>query len=552
MKKLPQQQGVNEAKHPAGPDEVSRFFQFFAEKSQTVFWVRDPKGNRQLYVSPAFEKVWGRSCAELYKNPDFWIETVIPEDRGPDSAEMRLQNLAEKGPDEKYEWRFRIQHPDGRILWIKDVSFPIYDDNNEFIGFAGIGENITEDVLREQQLCEAMQRAEAANQAKSDFLAMMSHELRTPLNAILGMAQILRMKGINKELEECVDIIAHAGNSLLALVSDILDFAKLEVGKLSFSNDPLDLHLLTSQVVYSLHHQAQSKQIDLELDYQEGVPALVVSDSKRIRQVLANLIGNAIKFTDKGYVKVKVKCIERTAEEAKLCITVVDTGLGISEDKLDFIFEKFSQIDSIYQRKYQGTGLGLAITKELLEKMGGEISVHSQLGKGSEFSITLPVLLQMPSLEKSSRSNHFSQSMKKSPQYAEKLSYNLNILLVEDHFINQKIAKILLEEMGCKVEIIDSGYQALEHLQQHQDYDIIFMDIGLPDMSGFEVVAAIRQKQILRRNIPIIAMTAHILERDKQQCFAVGMDGIIAKPIAHEELVATLHYWAQQKAERVE
>lgn len=529
-----------DSQHVAKLEEATRFFHFFAQRVETVFWVRDTRCNKQIYVSPAYEKIWGRSCESLYQNPDLWIDTLIPEDQDPHTADTRLLRLDEKGSDARYENRYRIMRSSGEIAWIKDTSFPIYDEQNTFIGFAGIAEDITTEVLHEQELQAAKERAELANQAKTDFLAMMSHELRTPLNAILGMAQILRIKGVPKELEECVSVISHAGNSLLSLVNDILDFAKLEVGKLSFSSEPMDLHMLISQVIYSLKHQAKEKNIELQFDYSDTAPALVVGDAKRIRQVILNLLGNALKFTDRGYVKICVAYEKKSKTQANFLITVIDTGIGISQDKLDFVFEKFSQVDSIYHRKHQGTGLGLTITKELVEKMGGNIRVVSELGKGSEFSVTLPLQLQTSVLEKPMTNMVGRIENHDHP-------FDFHILLIEDNSINQKIAKIMLEEAGCTVDMCDHGQAALDQLAHVKDYDIIFMDIGLPDMSGFDVAALIRQQPEWRQ-VPIIAMTAHILERDRQQCYAVGMDGVIAKPISHDELVGVLsRYWALQR-----
>ncbi len=528
-----------ERQHLAELEEATRFLRFFAEKTRIVFWVRDPLCKKQIYVSPAYEKIWGRSSDFLYNNPESWIDTLIPEDRVPHSAKSRLQVLEENGPDFQYEDRYRIQHPNGHTLWIKDTSFPIYDHNNQFIGFAGIAEDITKEKLHEKELQDAKQRAEAANQAKADFLAMMSHELRTPLNAILGMAQILRMKGLPNELDECVSVISQAGNNLLSLVNDILDFAKLEVGKLSFSHEPLDLKLLISQVVESLMHQVNEKNISIRIEYPQNIPTLVFGDAKRIRQILVNLLSNALKFTNQGYIETRVCCLNQTMEEATLQISVCDTGIGIGSDKLEFIFEKFSQVDSIYQRKHSGSGLGLAISKELVERMGGKIQVASELGKGSEFSFILPLRLPKSVLDRSS----VSQALEKK---TDKFQTDFHILLVEDNTINQKVAEIMLEDIGCSVDIMDNGETVLENVNFLNQYDLIFMDIGLPDMSGFEVVTKIRRKNALK-SIPIIAMTAHMLESDKQNCFAVGMDGIIAKPISHEELVKTVEYWIKQK-----
>lgn len=532
---------TREKEHLAELEEATQFFRFFSEKTHSVFWVRDPDCKKHLYVSPAYEKIWGRNCDQLYNDPNSWLESLVPEDRELYETKTRIQQLQENDPDPQCEDRYRITRPDGKILWIKDTSFPIYDDKNQFIGFAGIAEDVTKEALHEQELQEAKLRAESANRAKADFLAMMSHELRTPLNAILGMAQILRIKGISQELDECVGVITQAGNNLLALVNDILDFAKLEVGTLSFSQEPIDLSLLISQVMVSLTHQAKEKGLELKLNFPEAVPALVFSDAKRIRQILVNLLGNAIKFTEKGYVETKVACLSRTSGKATFSISVRDTGIGINQNKLAYIFEKFSQIDSIYQRKHTGTGLGLAISKELIERMGGSIDVISEVGKGSEFTVILPFQLQMASLHKSSLHQE-----KLSNTSLQKIHCDFHVLLVEDNAINQKIAKIMLEDLGCTVDIIDCGKAVIERLRELNDYDLIFMDIGLPDMSGFDVVSAIR-RQSFSEYIPIIAMTAHILERDKQQCFAVGMDGLIAKPITHTELAKTIQYWVGQK-----
>ncbi len=521
-------------------EQASHFFRFFAEKVHAVFWVRDNSCNKQLYLSPGYEKVWGRSRDSLYENPDSWLDTLHPEDREKASNVARFETLKEMGQDAQYEYRYRIFTPEGDIRWIKDTSFPIQDEKNNFIGFAGIAEDITKEVLHEQKLRDAMQRAEVANQAKSDFLAMISHELRTPLNAILGMAQILKMKGLPAESEEYVDIISNAGNSLLSLVSDILDFARLEAGKLSFSNDPFDLYSLFTQIVQSLQYQAREKGIDLILEYNPDLTSAVIGDANRVRQVLVNLLGNAIKFTEDGYIKVIVNCPKKSKTRALFEVTVVDTGIGIRRDKLESIFEKFSQIDSIYHRKHRGIGLGLAITKQLVEAMGGEIEVKSEVGKGSEFKFTLSLKLQ----SSDSKNSGMNMAADKS-SLLQRSQYKSNVLLVEDNLINQKIAKIMLEDFGCCVDVVDNGQKVLENVCEINKYDLIFMDVGLPDISGFDIVKRLRQCPDLKE-MPIVAMTAHILERDRQQAFDSGMNRIIAKPISYDEIAAVLEEYAKK------
>lgn len=516
-------------------ETASHFFHFFANKIKSVFWVRDESCKKQVYLSPAYEKVWGRSCQSLYQNPDGWMETIMPEDRPMVIAALpdpRVERYRQDGEDIQYQFRYRINRPDGQCVWIKDTSFPIHDNENQFIGFAGIAEDITAEVLHEKELSEAKQRAELANRVKSEFLATMSHEIRTPLNAILGMTQILRMKGVSKDLEEYVDTINQAGNNLLDLVNDVLDFARLEAGKLSLSYEILDLSQVVNQVVDGFTYQAKEKGLALIVNFADNIPRWVKGDAKRIRQVLINLLSNAFKFTENGYIKISVQCLNENNGKALFLLMVEDTGIGISEDKLDFVFEKFSQIDSIYSRRHQGIGLGLAITRELIEKMGGIIIVKSAIGQGAEFSFTLPLELTDPKEQTAQHS--FQTTLSKQPLFE-----SLSVLLIEDNKVNQKIAQLFLEEQGCKVTIANNGTEGLKVLDQDYDFGIIFVDIGLPDKSGFEVVKEIRSRGAVQE-IPIVAMTAHILERDYENCLAVGMDDVITKPILRERLFEVL------------
>lgn len=526
-------------------EQVSNFFRYFSEKIHAVFWARDNSCNRQLYLSPGYEKVWGRSRESLYANPDSWIDTLHPEDRDKASNVARFETLEEIGQDVQFEYRYRIFTPEKEVRWIKDTSFPIHNEKKHFIGFAGIAEDITKEVLHEQKLREAMQRAEVANQAKSDFLAMVSHELRTPLNAILGMAQILKAKGLPADAEEYVDIISDAGNNLLSLVSDILDFARLEAGKLSFSVDPFDLQKLIEQIVHSLQYQACEKGIDLLLEYHSNEPSSVIGDANRVRQVLVNLLSNSIKFTEKGYIKIIVHCVKKTKTKRWFEITVVDTGIGIRKDKLDIIFEKFSQIDSGYQRKHRGIGLGLAITKQLIETMGGEINVESEVGKGSQFQFTLGLKMQTPQQKHTHDLEIFNQT-----SLSQRSRYNLHVLLVEDNLINQKIARVMLEDFGCRVDVVDNGQQVMEKIPDLLRYNLIFMDIGLPDISGFDIVSNLRSVPALKE-IPVVAMTAHILDRDCQLAFDAGMNRIISKPITYDAIAMVLEEFAPRPLENV-
>ena len=511
-------------------EQASHFFRYFAEKIPAVFWARDDTCNQQLYLSPGYEKVWGRKRETLYENPNTWLDTLHPDDRHIASNNRRFETLVERGAEVQYEYRYRIIVPSGEVRWIKDTSFPIHDDNHSFIGFAGIAEDITKEVLYERELVEAKQRAEVANQAKSDFLAMISHEIRTPLNAIIGMAQILKTKGLNPELNEYVDIINHSGNSLLSLVSDILDFARLEAGKLTFNSEPFDLHGLLDQVIHSMQYQAREKNLSLKLEYINDLPHLLMGDVNRVRQAVVNLLSNAIKFTEQGGITVRVQSEMVSETNVKVIVGVKDTGVGIRADKIGTLFEKFSQIDSIYQRKHRGIGLGLAITKELIQNMGGNIQVTSEVGVGSEFTFTL--LLSIPD-------HRNKETISAVHAHAPRSRYRCKVLLVEDNVINQKIAKVMLEDFGCEVDIYDNGGDVLRNINNLQQYQLIFMDVGLPDLSGFDIAKRLRLEPGLSE-IPIIAITAHILSHDREQAKLAGMDHMIAKPISYEEIAAAL------------
>src|SRR3990167_763121 len=318
-------------------EKAANFFRLFVEKmQQIVFWARDPACNTQIYVSPSYEKIWGRSCDSLYQNPNSWIETLIKEDRVLHSSDVVVKLHGEHGKDIKYENRYRIYNNKKEVRWIKDTSFPIYDEQESFIGFAGVAEDITKDVLHEQALREAKQRAEVANQAKSDFLAMISHELRTPLHAILSTVQILQMRDLPTEFKGYMDMMNEAGNNLLSLVNDILDFVKLDAGQLSFEHLTFNLYTLIEQAIQNARYQTIGKKIDILFHYKVK-EKVVTGDPNRVKQVIANLLSNAVKYTEAGSIKIDVQCQKRLKRKGFFEISVTDTGIGISEDKLDYI-----------------------------------------------------------------------------------------------------------------------------------------------------------------------------------------------------------------------
>ncbi len=515
---------------------ADQFFQFFVEKTDSVFWVSGAPLSEHFYVNAAYEHVFGRSVQSLKQDPSSWYDCVISEDRNLISPKklMDTASASERPP----VVRFRIERPTGERRWIREKNFPIYNAVGELIGCTGIAEDITDDVRWEMELQEAKRHAEAANQSKSDFLAMMSHELRTPLNAILGMTQVLTKSPLNQGQLDQIMVIHQSGMNLLSLLNDILDFTKIQQGNFSVIREPVDFYDLFERLIHDITPQANQKGLILDYLIERDVAQYVITDRKRLQQILINLIANAIKYTKQGFVRCRVVSLLNNSNHTTLCITVEDSGIGIEKSKLETIFNRFEQIESVYQRKHDGVGLGLAIVKELIEIMGGSITVSSEFGKGSKFSCVIPFDLQTPDLRFSPDRDRIDAQSSLSDD--ENIHLNLRLLVVEDNKINQKIARLLLEQMGCRVEIAENAAAALKF--SPSDFDMIFMDLGLPDMDGFQAAQQIRTKPN-GKHVPIIAMTAHVFAHDQDRCYQVGMNEVVAKPIMREHLLSVLKRW---------
>ena len=389
-------------------------------------------------------------------------------------------------------------------------------------------------------LIKARESADAANRAKSDFLAKMSHELRTPMNGTLGMLQLLQETELSEQQDGYVRTAVDATEHLLTVINDILDFSKIDEGKLQLEQVYFDLHELITRVVNSFQKEATSRNLVLRAEYVNAPgPHEVLGDPTRVRQILINLISNALKFTEEGSVTVRCEWRLLTDETLEVILSVIDTGVGISEERQATVFLPFTQGESVMARRQGGTGLGLAISRQLAVLMQGLLTVSSKPGFGSRFDLRLP----MPFRRLAHRvSVPFTQ------QVLQRL--NGHVLLVEDNMVNQLVVQGFLTKMGLTVELASDGKQAVEFFQS-KAYDLVIMDCQMPIMDGYEASGEIRR---LERNggrrIPIIALTAHAMQGDRERCLAAGMDDYLSKPVKKEDLHATLQRWLKPEAQR--
>ncbi len=494
------------------------------ESTKAIPWQLDWDTKLFSYIGPQIEELLGWEQSSWVTAQD-WIDRIHAEEREAVANYCVFQS--EHGID--HEADYRALKADGSFVWVRDVVHVIRENGvtTKLIGFIF---DISARKENEIELEEAKKAAEVAAIAKATFLAHMSHEIRTPMNAIMGFSQLGLEENDPAKLRDCLNKVHASSINLLGIINDILDFSKIEAGKLELENSSFDIRRMISDTRDVLEFSASCKGLELSFMMSADLPYRVLGDSLRLRQVLTNLISNAIKFTKKGEIACNVKLVNRLNGLLTLRFSVTDCGIGMTPEQQKRLFQPFSQGDSSTTREYGGTGLGLAICRQLVQLMGGEIGVDSTPGKGSTFSFTVKV--KEDPRDQAPASKHIEQQGK--THFG-----GMKVLLVEDNELNQILMEAQLKKLGIDVTSVDNGRQALELLSRKAAFDVVLMDIQMPEMDGYEVTRKIRNDLSLS-DLPIVALTAHAVDDKRRQCIASGMNGIITKPIDTKVMCETL------------
>lgn len=501
-------------------------YQILAEKANDIMMFLDKEGNI-LEANDAAVRMYGYTLQELLAMTVFDLRRIKKT-----SYVIAQMELAHQ---EGIIFETTHYRKDGTMIHMEVSSKGNVLGNKSVL--LSIVRDITERKKAQEAMILAMEKAEAANAAKSQFLANMSHEIRTPMNGIIGMTDITLMTDLEEEQREYLTIVKSSTRSLLRVLNDILDYSKVEAGKIDLEKMPFDLQTTMNDVIDLFEIGAKQKGLEINLNMDRRVPKNIIGDSVRLRQVLSNLVGNGIKFTSQGQIIINVTIEKMYENKVKLKFVVEDTGIGIANDKLDKLFKRFSQVDDSNTRQFGGTGLGLAISKKLIEIMGGEIGVKSKENVGSSFFFTAVFGLQEGRNEAAQDTIYNELIQYKNPEPKK-------VLLAEDDLVSRNMVTIILEKKGFKVIAVENGKEAISAVEK-ESFDVILMDINMPYLDGYAATSIIRLKEDNSNSLkPIIAMTAYALKGDREKCLEAGMDDYISKPINLNQVVAIVQKYA--------
>lgn len=513
-------------------EESEATFRLAVEGTQDGIYDWDLATGKAFYA-PRFWTMLGYEPEELPATVGTFNSLMRPDDRQQFDREVRKASEARAAG---YAATFMMQHKSGRWLWISSRGRILYDLQDKPLRIVGAQTDISDIKAYEKRLESEKERAEKANRAKSEFLAHMSHEIRTPLTAVSGIAEILtrNQKNLDEKQKLLVKTLRSSSSLLSELISDVLDFSRIESGELKLEDVAFDLSELFEQVIDIATPTAREKNIKFDVNYEQVAGQQLSGDRTRLRQILINLIGNAIKFTAEGSVTVAAQRVNDNGHD-RLRVDVADTGIGIEPEKFEMVFEQFKQGDSSISRKYGGSGLGLAISLRLAQMMSGTILLDSVPGKGSTFSLIIPFRTGAAGADGDGKWIELVEKMKHAPSGEKK------ILLAEDFEGTVVMLSYILDSLGCEYDVAHTGREALS-LWERNHYDLVLMDVQMPDMDGLTATAMIRQQERERAQprVPIIGMTAHVRAEDREKCFEAGMDVYLPKPVVEADLKAAI------------
>jgi len=510
--------------------EVERRLRDVSDAAGEYIWEVDSECH-YTYLSDRVVDVLGYPVDKLIGRH---LLSFVPAEDAESVLEVSESLMLEKRSFRDFE--HRMVRGDGEIIWLSINGVPVSNIVGQITGYRGAGLDITARKHADQELIREKEAAQAADRAKSEFLAVMSHEIRTPLNSVLGFADLLAETVLDTIQKEQVDMIRRSGDALLVLLNDILDFSRIESGKMPIQPSSVDIRECLRDVVDLYGATAQSKGLGIRVEVADSVPSALCTDPGRLRQILLNLIGNAVKFTPAGEIVVSAKSGSHDPEDGRfpLLVEVTDTGIGIPPDRIIRLFKPFSQADSSTTRRFGGTGLGLAICKRLAELLGGDVSLVKSSPSGSVFALEL-ALVSMPAL---SESKPATGGVAVPANEASRHGGNWRLLVVEDNAVNRMLSQRMLLSLGFESDSAENGLAAVKaHEKNH--YDIIFMDLQMPVMDGVEAAGQIRAFEKLHPEYPpsrIIALTADAMSGDRQRCLDAGMNDYLSKPIRRPDL----------------
>ncbi|NEM98420.1 ATP-binding protein [Pontibacter burrus] len=521
----------------AEKEEYQSRFKAILDYSPQAVLIKDTQGEH-IFSNKAFHQLFDLEESDV---PTYSLQAVL--DDAPVLVEFLATYDADGGSNlNSKEWQQQVVLQNGQVLEMEITKFPLYDRQKQLFGVCTLFKDITEQIKHQQQLVEARENAEQAERLQEQFLANMSHELRTPMNGIIGMVNLLlTSSSLQPDQKGRLQVIKHSSDTLLNLINDILDLSKIKAGMLTIEKLTFDFNDTIAGTAMLFREKAREKGIKLAVSADPFIPRFLTGDPHRLNQILNNLLSNAVKFTEKGFVRLEATLLNETEDQAIVEFIVSDSGIGIDTNKLETIFENFTQESTDISSKYGGTGLGLAITKRLIELQGGEIAVESVKDKGTTFTFTINYGIAHDT------SNVVVTNNQAATAFVKKDYSGKRALIVEDNEINQAVLTSSLHQHKMEAVIANNGQEAVDLLHAGEQFDIIFMDLRMPVMNGFQATAYIRQT--LQLQTPIVVLTASVLRNERDRCLEIGASDYMAKPFSINDLAKTLERFVSIQAE---